>query len=101
MNAIADACACEPEEANCSQGEHSCTAAKVADLERHHDQLTEMVCKWGRMQNALLALLARKGVTSKDDVMAEVYARLGVADDLDGAEGPGSDAVVANARREA
>lgn len=32
--------------------------------------------KWGRMFNALLAILEDKGITSKAEVMAKVYEQL-------------------------
>ena len=32
--------------------------------------------KWGRMLNALLAILEEKQITCKDDVMAKVYEKL-------------------------
>jgi len=52
-------------------------------LSAEMDSLREQVvrdratlCKWGRMLNALLAVLGEKDVASKGEVMAKVYERL-------------------------
>ena len=33
------------------------------------------LCKWGRMLNALIALLEEKNITNKDEILMKVYER--------------------------
>jgi hypothetical protein len=44
--------------------------------------------KWGRMLNALLALLEEKGIANKDEVMMKVYERLRDSGALERGDGP-------------
>jgi hypothetical protein len=55
---------------------------------RHQRQA---LCKWGRMLNALIALLEDKGVTSKGEVLIQVYERLNGSARPERAEGVRSD----------
>ena len=52
-------------------------APDVRALQEESRWHAQTLRKWGRMQNALIALLEAKGITSKDEVMAEVYERMG------------------------
>jgi len=50
-----------------------------ADLTRLQDEVRDQgyaLAKWGRMLNALIALLEAQGVLTKQDIMLKVYERL-------------------------
>jgi len=50
--------------------------------------------KWGRMLNALLALLEEKGIASKDEVLMKAYERLRDSGALERSESGGQDSSV-------
>ena len=50
--------------------------AEVSCLREKVRQDGYALSKWGRMLNALLALLEEKGIASKDEVTMKVYERL-------------------------
>jgi len=63
-----------------------------ADLTRLQDEVRDQgyaLAKWGRMLNALIALLEAQGVLTKRDVMLKVYERLRGSEALErAADGP-------------
>jgi hypothetical protein len=49
---------------------------EVRSLQEKLRTHSHSLAKWGRMLNALLALLEEKGIASKDEVTMKVYERL-------------------------
>ena len=59
-----------------NQEEEMSGIGDINDLREKVRQQGFALCKWGRMLNALIAVLEDKDIAGKDEVMMKVYERL-------------------------